>query len=407
MAVGECFFSSMPPIKGVRLAAINAGIKNNAADDLVLIELPESSVVAGVFTQNDFCAAPVTLCREHLAATTNTRYLVINSGNANACTGEQGRLDAIASCAAVSDIAQGIVLQQVLPFSTGVIGEPLPIQKIIQSLPAVHATLDESHWLAAAQGIMTTDTLPKGATETIVINGVDITINGIAKGAGMINPNMATMLAFVASDVSLSENCAKKLIKDVTDLTFNRITIDGDTSTNDSCILMAAGTANVLIDDSASEAYQQFKHAFLKVMTFLAQAIVKDGEGATKFLTINVEQGKTQTECLDVAYAIAHSPLVKTALFASDPNWGRIVCAVGYAGVKALDVNKIVIYLDDVLIVENGGRAKSYTEEAGQQVMDQAEITLRIVLNRGDVTQTLWTSDLSHEYVRINAEYRS
>ena len=407
MAVGNLAFPSMPPIKGVQLAATNAGIKKNSADDLVLIQLPETAVVAGVFTQNDFCAAPVTLCREHLSTTNNTRFLIINSGNANACTGEQGMLDAIASCEAIAKHQPDITRQQVLPFSTGVIGEPLPVDKIVNAIPAVVQSLDENNWRSAATGIMTTDTMPKGATETLSIAGETITINGIAKGAGMINPNMATMLAFVATDVALSEACAQALVKEAADLSFNRITIDGDTSTNDSCMLMAAGTAKLLIDDIASDAYQKFKAAFVKVMSVLAQAIVKDGEGASKFLTININGGKTANECLDVAYSIAHSPLVKTALFASDPNWGRIVCAIGYAGVQALDVNQIKIYLDEVLIVENGGRAASYTEEAGQQVMDQSEINLRVELARGNESQTLWTSDLSHEYVRINAEYRS
>ena len=322
MPVGELPFPAMPPIKGVRLASVDAGIKNKPVDDLVLIELPETATVAGVFTQNDFCAAPVILCREHLADTANTRYLVINSGNANACTGEQGKRDASATCDRAAEFGNNIRPQQVLVFSTGVIGEPLPIEKLISALPKANHNLAENHWLDAAKGIMTTDTLPKGATETVVIEGIEITINGIAKGAGMINPNMATMLAFIASDITLSDRCAQSLIKDVADLTFNRVTIDGDTSTNDSCMLMAAGTAGVVIDDIDSESYQTFKTALLKVMTFLAQSIVKDGEGATKFLTVNIEQGANVRECLDVAYAIAHSPLVKTALFASDPNWG-------------------------------------------------------------------------------------
>lgn len=405
MAVGELFFPEMPVINGIRLNAISAGIKKNGQLDVMLIELPESATVAGVFTQNAFCAAPVTLCKQHMPY--KPRYLIVNSGNANACTGEQGLLDAIDCCKAVATQSASVLHQQVLPFSTGVIGEPLPTHKIIDAIPTLFQGLSDAHWLLAAQGIMTTDTQAKGASRSFDYQGETIVVNGISKGAGMINPNMATMLGFIATNANLSQSVIDTLSFNAANQSFNRITIDGDTSTNDSCILMASGESAVHIDDTQQELYQLLEEAVFDVYKILAQAIVRDGEGATKFVSIQVEEGKAADECLQVAYAIAHSPLVKTALFASDPNWGRIVAAIGYAGITGLDANLIRVYLNDVLIVENGGRAETYTEEAGQAVMDQAEILLRVVLGRGTATEMLWTTDLSHEYVTINAEYRT
>ncbi len=397
----------MPPIQGVRLNAVCAGIKkNNKQADLVLIEFPASSQVAGVFTQNAFCAAPVTVCNDHLQSRSNSRYFLINSGNANACTGEHGMADALSSCRSVAN-AMGVAIKQVLPFSTGVIGEPLPIKKIEKTLPELINGLDENHWHLAAEGIMTTDTCPKGASVSISVGNKTLIVNGIAKGAGMIKPNMATMLAFITTNATVPKALLQQLVKEASDCSFNRITIDGDTSTNDSAMLVATGSSAIAITDNTSEHYTTLRNAVLSVFQQLAQAIVRDGEGATKFITIAVEGGAHPQECLDVAYAIAHSPLVKTAFFASDPNWGRIVAAIGYAGLVQLDANKIKIYLDDVLIVENGGRASSYSEQDGQRVMNQHDITLRVVLNRGDCSETLWTTDLSHEYVKINAEYRT
>ena len=406
MAVGTLINPNMPVINGVRLNAVSAGIKKNKQTDLVLIELPASSTVAGVFTQNAYSAAPVTVCKNHLNQTVNSRYLLINSGNANACTGQQGMEAAIATCRTLADI-NNIDIEQVLPFSTGVVGEPLPVEKIQASLTQLSEGLDENNWALAAQGIMTTDTRPKASSVTVDLGQDTLIVNGIAKGAGMIKPNMATMLAYVVTNAQVEQNLLQSLLRELADLSFNRITIDGDTSTNDSCILVAAGNTPIVIDSDQSPHYAALKQALLDVLQDLAQAIVKDGEGATKFVTINVEEGENSQECLDVAYAIAHSPLVKTALFASDPNWGRIVVAIGYAGVTHFDIEKVKVYLDDVLIVEKGGRAESYQEEDGQRVMNQEEITLRVCLGRGHATETLWTTDLSHEYVKINAEYRT
>lgn len=404
MAVGNLPFPKMPVINGVQLNAISAGIKKNNQLDLMLIELPATAKVAGVFTQNAFCAAPVTLCKQHLAS--QSRYLLVNSGNANACTGEQGMQHALACCEAVG--AHGSVSsQQVLPFSTGVIGEPLPVEKITSAMPELFSGLKEDQWTLAAQGIMTTDTQAKGATRQFVYQGETIVVNGISKGAGMINPNMATMLGFIATNASISQELLDTLSFNAANQSFNRITIDGDTSTNDSCMLIASGESQYTIETTTDALYSLLEEAVFAVYRELAQAIVKDGEGATKFVTIQVEAGKTGDECLQVAYAIAHSPLVKTALFASDPNWGRIVAAIGYAGVAELNADTIQVFLNDLLIVENGGRASSYTEAAGQAVMDQEEILLRVVLNRGSVSETIWTTDLSHEYVTINAEYRT
>lgn len=406
MAVGEYPFPQMHPVKGVKCTAVSAGIKKVGRRDVVLFELAEGSSVAGVFTKNAFCAAPVTLCKEHLAKA-EIRFLVINSGNANACTGEQGLLDAKATCAAIAQLA-GVKQEQVLPFSTGVIGEPLPVQKITAVIPDALQKAHENGWDDAGAGIMTTDTRAKGFSQQFEYQGKTITVNGISKGAGMIKPNMATMLGYIATDAKISQSLLQQLAREAADKSFNRITIDGDTSTNDSCILVATGQIDLPeITDVASELYAKLREVIIAAHVHLAKAIVSDGEGATKFVTVAVSGGANRDECLDVAYAIAHSPLIKTALFASDPNWGRIVAAIGYAGVPSLDATKVRVHLNETLIVENGGRAKTYTEEQGQAVMNQAEIAINIHLGRGDFAETVWTTDLSYEYVRINADYRS
>ncbi|WP_299977805.1 bifunctional glutamate N-acetyltransferase/amino-acid acetyltransferase ArgJ [uncultured Pseudoteredinibacter sp.] len=405
MAVGNFPFPKMHPIKGLRLASVSANIRYTDRDDLLIMELGPNSSVAGVFTKNAFCAAPVAVCKNHLPG--DIRYLIVNSGNANACTGEQGLADAMASCAKIAEIS-GTKTEQVLPFSTGVIGELLPMDNLLAGIPEAMAALEEDAWKQAARAIMTTDTRPKGASEQIEIDGHTITVTGIAKGSGMIRPDMATMLAYIATDADVCSNVLQDMVSRAAEASFNRITVDGDTSTNDSCILMATGTAALAhIDDAKSSAALALYASIEKILIELAKSIVSDGEGATKFVTVEVAGGANQEECLKVAYAVAQSPLVKTALFASDPNWGRIVAAIGYAGVEGLDDKLVTVHLDDVLIVENGGRAESYTEAAGQKVMDQEEITIRIHLNRGSVSETVWTSDLSHDYVTINADYRS
>ncbi|HOY23880.1 MAG TPA: bifunctional glutamate N-acetyltransferase/amino-acid acetyltransferase ArgJ [Cellvibrio sp.] len=406
MAVGEYPFPIMHPVKGVKLTAVCAGIKKVNRRDVVLFELAEGSNVAGVFTKNAFCAAPVTVCREHLAAAP-IRFLVINSGNANACTGEQGLLDAKATCTAIAQL-KGVKTEQVLPFSTGVIGEPLPVAKIIAAIPEALEKANENGWDDAGAGIMTTDTRAKGFSEQFVYQGKTITVNGIAKGAGMIKPTMATMLGYIATDAKISQVLLQQLAREAADKSFNRITIDGDTSTNDSCILIASGQVDLPeITEASGELYEKLRATILAAHVHLAKSIVSDGEGATKFVTVAVSGGATRDECLDVGYAVAHSPLIKTALFASDPNWGRIVAAIGYAGVDNLDASKVVVHLNDVLIVEKGGRAASYTEEQGQKVMSGSDIAININLNRGTLAETIWTTDLSYEYVRINADYRS
>lgn len=406
MAVGEYPFPQMHPVKGVKCTAVSAGIKKVGRRDVVLFELAEGSNVAGVFTKNAFCAAPVTVCREHLASAP-IRFLVINSGNANACTGEQGLLDAKATCKAIADIA-GVKPEQVLPFSTGVIGEPLPVQKITAVIPQALQQAHENGWDDAGAGIMTTDTRAKGFSQQFEYQGKTITVNGISKGAGMIKPNMATMLGYIATDAAVAQPLLQSLAREAADKSFNRITIDGDTSTNDSCILMATGQAGLPeVSEPSGELYEKLRDLIIAAHIYLAKAIVSDGEGATKFVTVAVSGGANRDECLDVAYAVAHSPLIKTALFASDPNWGRIVAAIGYAGVPDLDASKVRVHLNETLIVENGGRAKSYTEEQGQAVMSQAEIAININLGRGEFAETIWTTDLSYEYVRINADYRS
>ncbi len=406
MAVGEYPFPHMHPVQGVKLTAVCAGIKKVNRRDVVLFELAEGSSVAGVFTKNAFCAAPVTVCREHLSKAA-IRYLVINSGNANACTGAQGLADAKATCAAIAS-AKGVKPEQVLPFSTGVIGEPLPVAKIIAVIPEALEKATENGWDDAGAGIMTTDTRPKGFSQQIEYKGKTISVNGIAKGAGMIKPNMATMLGYIATDAKIAQPVLQQLSKEAADKSFNRITIDGDTSTNDSCILIASGQVDLPeITEPSGELYEKVRELILAAHVYLAQSIVSDGEGATKFVTVAVSGGATRDECLDVGYAVAHSPLIKTALFASDPNWGRIVAAIGYAGLENLDATKVIVHLNDVLIVENGGRAASYTEAQGQEVMNGTQIAINIQLGRGNFAETLWTTDLSYEYVRINADYRS
>ena len=405
MPVGLGPLPTLHPVPGFSLGIASAGIKKAGRKDVVVMETAPAARIAGVFTTNAFCAAPVTLCKQHLGNA--PRYLLINTGNANAGSGKPGMQAALTTCEALAQLTH-VELGQILPFSTGVIGEVLPADKIIAVLPQALADLSEGNWAAAAEGIMTTDTLPKGASRQITLSDQTITITGISKGAGMIRPNMATMLGYIATDARMAQPVLQQMLKQAADLSFNRITIDGDTSTNDSCMLIATGQAQMEeITDPASSEYLKLAEAVNAVMLELAQAIVRDGEGATKFVTVQVNGGGNRNECLDVAYAIAHSPLIKTALFASDPNWGRILAAVGYAGVPDLDVEKIDVYLDDVCITRNGGRAADYTEEQGARVMAQAEITIRIELGRGDVSETIWTTALSHEYVRINAEYRT
>ncbi|MCO7227891.1 bifunctional glutamate N-acetyltransferase/amino-acid acetyltransferase ArgJ [Halomonas sp. CnH100-B] len=409
MAVGHLPFPELPPLDGVRLGTAKAGIKKPDRRDMVVIELPETATVAGVFTRNAFCAAPVVVAKSHLEACAESglapRYWLINTGNANAGTGEAGLQDAYASCAAVAEQA-GVDTTQVLPFSTGVIGEPLPMARLLAGLPDALATLADSSqaWQQAGEGILTTDTRAKGATVTVTIGDQQVTINGITKGSGMIKPNMATMLGFVMTDAAIAQPLLATLLRETVDRSFNCITVDSDTSTNDACMLAATGTGARIESD---EHVAVFRNALQRVMTELAQSIIRDGEGATKFITLQVNEACTRQEALDVAFTVAHSPLVKTALYASDANWGRILAAVGRAPVASFDVSRVVIDLGDVRLVENGGRANSYTEAAGSAVMAEEEITIRINLGRGDEAATVWTSDLSHDYVSINADYRS
>jgi glutamate N-acetyltransferase/amino-acid N-acetyltransferase len=392
-------------IAGLSLGSASAGIKTPDQQDLVVIKAVPGSNMVGVFTNNAFCAAPVQLCRHHLRQD-QPLLLVINTGNANAGTGAQGNADALATCtqaAALTDLR----VSQVLPFSTGVIGEQLPLDKLVAALPEALADLSNDGWSRAAKGILTTDTRSKGASVQWQWQGQTLNLTGIAKGAGMIRPNMATMLAFIATDASLDQACLQELLLHATEQSFNRITVDGDMSTNDSCILIATGASGVTVDTAQPELLASFNAALLQLMQQLAQAIVCDGEGATKFVIIEVVGGLSQTECLQVAYAIAHSQLVKTALFASDPNWGRILCAVGYAGVEKLDINRLTIHIGDTLLVTDGGRSPDYTEAAGQAVMEQDEVVIRVDLRRGLAKTTIWTTDLSYDYIRINAEYRT
>jgi len=395
------------PVAGVELGFAKAHIRKPDRKDLLVMRLSPASRVVGVFTQNRFCAAPVLVCREHLASGSEIRALVVNTGNANAGTGEQGLLNARRSCEALAGLL-GVADSQVLPFSTGVILEPLPIDRVVAGLPAAIANLSENNWANAAEAIMTTDIVAKGVSKQLTLGGKTITITGIAKGSGMIHPNMATMLGYVATDAAIAHSALQTLIDYAVNQSFNCITVDGDTSTNDSLIMMATGKAgNTEINNTNSAEYLALRDAMTEVAATLAQAIVRDGEGATKFMTIRVEGGKSVEECRKVGYAIAHSPLVKTAFFASDPNLGRILAAIGYAGIDDLDVNLMQLYLDDVLVAENGGRAHSYQESDGQRVMKQAEILVRVVLGRGQEQATVWTCDFSYDYVKINADYRS
>lgn len=406
MAVGDVTMPQMHVVKGVKIGSAEAYVRYQNRRDLVIFEFVEGSNVAGVFTQNAFCAAPVHVCKAHLQLG-NPRYLVINTGNANAGTGKIGMANAEATCAKLAELA-GVSKTEILPFSTGVIGEQLPLARLLTGLQPALNTLKDDAWLDAATGIMTTDTLPKGASEQFELDGILYTMTGISKGAGMIRPNMATMLGYVATDVPISRELVQQLLKTTVNVSFNRITIDGDTSTNDSCIFVATGQAGGTEITSVDDArYTVVLDVLTRVMKRLAQLIVRDGEGATKFMTVAVEGGADTQECCDIAYSIAHSPLVKTAFFASDPNWGRILAAIGYAGVKNLDVEKIQVWLDDVQICKDGGAAADYTEEAGARVMSQAEITIRVDLGRGQAKDTVYTCDLSYDYVKINADYRS
>ncbi len=395
------------PVAGVRLGVTMAGVRKANRRDLVVIALDEGSAAAGVFTQNRFCAAPVQLCREHLAAATAIRAMVINTGNANAGTGADGLARARRTCDSLAAL-MGLQAQQVLPFSTGVIMETLPVERIEAGLPAAIAALRPDAWAEAAQGIMTTDTLPKAASRQVQIAGRTVTVTGISKGAGMIRPNMATMLGFMATDAVIAPHLMQTLVREAADQSFNRITIDGDTSTNDSFVLAATQRAgHPVIEQLESPEGALLREAVFDVARTLAQAIVRDGEGATKFITVRVDGGRDKAECRQVAYAIAHSPLVKTAFFASDPNLGRILAAVGYAGIHDLDQTLIDLFLDDVHVARQGGRHPDYREEDGQRVMKGSEITVRVDLHRGPAHATVWTCDLSHDYVSINADYRS
>ncbi len=398
------------PVAGVRLGTTEAGIRKKNRRDLTLIELAPGSQVAGVFTQNRFCAAPVTVCREHLAASPAIRALVINTGIANAATGDVGLAAARDSCAGVAQLL-GCSVQEVLPFSTGVILEHFPTDKLLAALPAAQADLQAGHWHAAAHAIMTTDTVAKAASRRVTSADYSCTVTGMSKGAGMIRPNMATMLGFIATDAGIAPTLLQQLVQDAADVSFNCITVDGDTSTNDSFILIATGASGLRIDSETSPHWPAVREAVIGVAQELAQAIVRDGEGATKFITIKVGAGNTAAECRQVAYAIGHSPLVKTAFFASDPNLGRILAAIGYAGINDLDAAGVKVWLgsndEEVLVSDNGGRAASYREADGARIMQAAEITVRVDLARGVAQATVWTCDFSYDYVKINADYRS
>ncbi|SFY26361.1 glutamate N-acetyltransferase [Janthinobacterium lividum] len=402
--------ADLKAVAGIEIGVAEAGIKKPNRKDLLVLKLAPTATVAGVFTLNRFCAAPVQISKANLAAVTAgaapIRALLVNTGNANAGTGESGLADARASCAALAELL-GCTPQQILPFSTGVILEPLPVQRLVAGLPQAVAALTPDNWFSAAEAIMTTDTQPKAGSRTVTIGGHAVTLTGISKGAGMIKPNMATMLGFLVFDATVAQPVLDQLVKQAADKSFNCITIDGDTSTNDSFMLVATGAGSLVIDSIDSPHYAELAAAVTELSTFLAQAIVRDGEGATKFMTVTVEDGRNVEECRKIAYSIAHSPLVKTAFFASDPNLGRILAAIGYAGVDDLDVGQLNLYLDDVWVAKNGGRNPDYQEQDGQRVMQQSEITIRVKLARGDATATLWTCDLSHDYVSINADYRS
>lgn len=395
------------PVSGVSLGTAEAGIKRPNRKDLLVMQLCDGATVAGVFTTNRFCAAPVIVARKHLAQSSGIRALVVNTGNANAGTGEQGLRDARATCAALAGLL-GCKENQILPFSTGVIMEPLPTSKIAAGLPGAVANMSENNWFDAANAIMTTDIVSKAISRKVTIEGATVTITGIAKGSGMIHPNMATMLGYIATDAAIAQPLLQAMVTEVANSSFNCITVDGDTSTNDALMLIATGKSSLPeVKEAGSKAGTALKAGITEVATLLAQAIVRDGEGATKFITVKVEGGKNNGECRQIGYAIARSPLVKTAFFASDPNLGRILAAIGYAGIDDLDVAALKLYLDEVLVAENGGRAASYREEDGQRVMQQSDITIRVVLNRGNADAILWTCDFSYDYVKINASYRS
>ena len=394
------------PVPGVEIGVTEAGIRKADRRDLTVFKLSPGSTVAGVFTRNRFCAAPVLVCQEHLGAGASIQALVINTGNANAGTGEPGLKAANETCDALAKL-MGLQTNQILPFSTGVILEPLPVDRIKAGLPSALKNLSANNWVSAAHGIMTTDTLPKIHSQRITLGGKTVTLTGISKGAGMIRPNMATMLSYLATDAGIAQPLLNQLAREIADVSFNRITIDGDTSTNDSFIVIATGKSGLMVDSAAHPQYAELKAALAAAATDLAQKIVRDGEGATKFMTIRVEEAKSSAEALQVAYAVAHSPLVKTAFFASDPNLGRILAAIGYAGITDLDVGGVKLWLGDVLVDTQGGRNPSYQEAEGQRVMKEAEILVRIALGRGTMTETVYTCDFSHEYVSINADYRS
>lgn len=398
--------SSLLPVSGIELGFAQAHVRKPNRKDVLVMKLAEGTTVAGVFTLNRFCAAPVTVCKDHLAANSGIRALLVNTGCANAGTGEDGLNRAKQSCEALAK-SLSIKPNQVLPFSTGVILEPLPVDKVIAGLPAAIENLKEDNWLNAAEAIMTTDIVAKGTSRQFQLDGKTVTITGISKGSGMIHPNMATMLGYIATDAAISQSALEKIIQYAVNKSFNCITVDGDTSTNDSLILMATGKAgNATIDENSAN-FATIRDKLTEVAVELAQAIVRDGEGATKFMTVQVEGGKDQAECRKVAYAIAHSPLIKTAFFASDPNLGRILAAIGYAGIDDLDVNNMELYLGDVLVADKGGRAASYQESQGAAIMKESDILVRVVLNRGKADCTVWTCDFSYDYVKINADYRS
>ncbi len=401
MAVGEATTDFLP-VRGVRLASVPCGIKGKDQLDLVLFEFSPGSVTAGIFTQSHFAAAPVLISREHLA-TANSRYYLINSGNANAATGEEGKSDAATCCKAVSQ-QTGVRPEEVLPFSTGVIGEKLQVEHITDALPALTSQLDGDNWLLAARGIMTTDTRPKIASRELEVGGKSVTVTGIAKGAGMIQPNMATMLTYIATDAQINQANLQSMLQAAADQSFNRITVDGDTSTNDSCMLTATGLSGA--DCNTGEANAAFQQMLMAVMQELAHGIVRDAEGATKFVEVHVKGGRSQEDCLSVAYSIANSPLIKTALFASDANWGRIVMAIGKAPAD-IDHSCIDVYIDDVQLMKDGGKFSGYTEAQGAAVMQREELTITVDLNLGEYAESVWTSDLSHDYVSINADYRT
>jgi glutamate N-acetyltransferase/amino-acid N-acetyltransferase len=398
--------ASLLPVKGVQLGFAEAHVRKPNRKDVLVMTLVEGSKVAGVFTLNQFCAAPVILCKDFLAQKSGIRALLVNTGNANAGTGEEGLNRAKQTCVALAGLLN-LQANQILPFSTGVILEPLPVDKVVAGLPAAIANLKEDNWLNAAEAIMTTDIVAKGTSRQIQLGGKTVTITGISKGSGMIHPNMATMLGYIATDAAVSQSALESIIQYAVNKSFNCITVDGDTSTNDSLILMATNLAGNTEINEVSTDFITLRDAMTDVAIELAQAIVRDGEGATKFMTVKIEGGRDEAECRKVAYAIAHSPLIKTAFFASDPNLGRILAAIGYAGVDNLDVNALKLYLGDVLVAENGGRAAAYLEEQGSAVMKEPEILVRVDLARGDSSCTVWTCDFSYDYVKINADYRS